>query len=166
MIVAVYPSQNRDPGLEVSGEKIGFYEREFYPLSNFSSFQVEINGVLYPTSEHAYHAAKFVDTRPDLAEVIRLCRSAHAAFKTAHSYGEFKREDWDEVKIAIMERILISKAEQNPYVYAKLMDTGDLELIEDSPKDSFWGWGADRQGRNELGKAWMKIRQMFNDLPF
>ncbi len=30
--------------------------------------------------------------------------------------------------------------------------------MEDSPKDSFWGWGEDRCGQNNLGKLWMKLR--------
>jgi len=40
----------------------------------------------------------------------------------------------------------------------KLMQTGKREIIEDSPKDDFWGWGKKRKGRNELGKIWMKLR--------
>lgn len=51
------------------------------------------------------------------------------------------------------------KLEQHPYVKQKLIATKDWPLVEDSPKDPFWGWGEDRKGRNELGKVWMKLRQ-------
>jgi predicted NAD-dependent protein-ADP-ribosyltransferase YbiA (DUF1768 family) len=34
-----------------------------------------------------------------------------------------------------------------------------LELIEDSPVDSFWGRGPDHKGKNHLGKLWMKIQK-------
>ena len=57
-----------------------------------------------------------------------------------------------------MEEILRAKVQQNPYVYRKLMATCDYEIVEDSPKDSYWGWGSDRKGHNLLGKLWMKIR--------
>jgi predicted NAD-dependent protein-ADP-ribosyltransferase YbiA (DUF1768 family) len=33
-----------------------------------------------------------------------------------------------------------------------------LDIVEDSPKDDFWGWGPKRDGRNELGKIWMLLR--------
>jgi predicted NAD-dependent protein-ADP-ribosyltransferase YbiA (DUF1768 family) len=31
-------------------------------------------------------------------------------------------------------------------------------LVEDSPKDDFWGWGPNKDGCNQLGKVWMKLR--------
>ena len=57
-----------------------------------------------------------------------------------------------------MEEILRAKVQQNPNVYRKLMETRDYEIVEDSPKDSYWEWGPDRKGHNLLGKLWMKIR--------
>ncbi|MEA2092756.1 MAG: hypothetical protein U9P61_02195 [Patescibacteria group bacterium] len=39
--------QNRDSKLETSGEIVGFYEREFYCFSNFSSFAVEWKGKIW-----------------------------------------------------------------------------------------------------------------------
>ena len=41
----------------------------------------------------------------------------------------------------------------------KLIATGDRELIEDSWRDDFWGWGPDKDGKNILGKLWMEIRE-------
>jgi domain of unknown function (DUF1768) len=32
-------------------------------------------------------------------------------------------------------------------------------IVEDSPKDDFWGWGSNRNGQNNLGKLWMKLRE-------
>ena len=151
--------QNRDPDLLTNGIAIGFYEREFYVFSNFSSFQVRIDGFTYPTSEHAYHAAKF--TPRYLKSRIRACTSAHAAFVEARAMQElgYVRPDWEEVKIDVMERICRAKLQQHEYVQRKLDQTGDLLLVEDSPYDSFWGWGPDRQGRNKLGKVWMRLRE-------
>jgi len=150
--------QNRDPELETSGKVIGFYEREFYCFSNFSSFQVNWKGRLWPTSEHAYQASHFFETAPELVEQIFQANSAHEAYKLAKANTDRVPEDWDERKVAIMEDIVRHKLEQNPYILHKLRQTGELLIVEDSPKDDFWGWGPKRDGRNELGKIWMKLR--------
>ena len=150
--------QNRDPQLETSGKIVGFYEREFYCFSNFSSFSVEWKGRKWPTSEHAYQAAKFFETSPKLVDEIFEAMSSHDAFKIARSNSKTVPQNWDEKKVEIMEEIVRHKLEQNPYILHKLMQTGNLEIIEDSLKDNFWGWGEKRDGRNELGKIWMKLR--------
>lgn len=151
--------QNRDPQLETSGESIGFYEREFYCFSNFSSFAVEWKGRVWPTSEHAYQAAHFFETAPELAEKIYNAKSAHEAYKLAQTNANKAPLNWEEIKIGVMEDIVRHKLEQNPYVRHKLEQTDNKLIVEDSPKDSFWGWGENRDGRNELGKVWMKLRQ-------
>lgn len=152
------PTQFRDPDLETSGDIVGFYEREFYVFSNFSSFQIDWKGRHWPTSEHAYQASHFFETAPELVELILQAPSAHEAFKIAKSNSEKVPEDWEAVKVEVMYDICKQKLLQNPYVYRKLLQTGDLAIVEDSPKDSFWGWGKTKNGRNELGKIWMKLR--------
>ncbi len=152
-------SQYRDKWLaEGFDSYIGFYNREFFCLDNFSSFKVLVDGVLYPTVEHAYQASKFLTTAPEVAELITDSYSAYDAQRIAHEHIDEQRPDWDEVKLPIMEKIVRLKLEQNPYVKRKLLETGDCIICEDSPKDAFWGIGADRKGRNELGKIWMKLR--------
>lgn len=151
--------QNRDPILETSGKIIGFYEREFYPLSNFSSFQVEWRGRRWMTSEHAYQASHFFETAPELVEKIAQAKSAHEAFKIAKRNADKAPKDWRKKSTRIMLDICRNKLQQNPYVKKKLLQTQNLRLVEDSPKDDFWGWGIKRGGRNELGKIWMKIRR-------
>lgn len=152
--------QYRDPWIaEKVGDFIGFYNREFFCLDNFSSFKVMMDGVLYSTSEHAYQAAKFSESAPEVAKLIIDSYSAHDAQKLAHKYIDRQRADWDEIKVSVMERIIRLKTEQNPYVRKKLLETGDYPICEDSNKDSFWGIGFNRDGRNELGKLWMKLRE-------
>ncbi len=58
-----------------------------------------------------------------------------------------------------MEELLRLKIEQNPYVKKKLLQTEDYMIVEDFPKDDFWGWGPNRNGQNNLGKLWMKLRE-------
>lgn len=153
----------RDPQLEFSGSVAAFYPREFYPLCNFSSFQVEWRGRLWPTSEHAYQAAHFFDTAPELAEQIFIARSAHEAYKLAKANADKAPENWEAIKEDVMLDICRHKLLQHAYVRQKLLETGDAEIVEDSPKDSFWGWGSDRSGRNALGKVWMKLRDELSE---
>lgn len=150
--------QFRDPQLAISGNPIGFYEREFYIFSNFSSFQVEWRGRKWATSEHAYQAAHFFETAPELAEKIFHLPSAHEAFKLAKASGRFAPKNWEEIKVGIMEDICRHKLAQHEYVRRKLLQTGNRPLVEDSPTDACWGWGPNRDGRNELGKVWMRLR--------
>ncbi len=153
--------QYRDPQLATTGEVVGFYEREFYVFSNFSSFQVEWRGRVWPTSEHAYQASHFFDTAPELVEKIFNTRSAHDAFKLAKANANKAPDNWEDIKIDIMEDICRHKLQQHEYVQRKLLQTKDVPLVEDSPKDPFWGWGIDKNGRNELGKVWMRLRDKF-----
>jgi diaminohydroxyphosphoribosylaminopyrimidine deaminase/5-amino-6-(5-phosphoribosylamino)uracil reductase len=46
-----------------------------------------------------------------------------------------------------------------------LRSTADNQsCIQDSDKDPFWGVGADRRGRNELGKALERLRTKLRDM--
>ena len=152
--------QYRDRWLrEKMDEVIGFYPREFYPFDNFSSFKVEWNGYLFASVEEAYQAASFMGSDEELVEKIKKSHSADEAQRIAYANRDKRREDWDDVKVSIMEELLRLKIEQNPYVKKKLLQTGDYMIVEDSPKDDFWGWGPNRDGQNNLGKLWMKLRE-------
>lgn len=145
-------------------EYIGFYNREFFCLDNFSSFGFVYDGIYYQTVEHAYQSLKFKGVSPKTEEKIIKCFSAYDAQKIAHEYDAEKRKDWDDVKVFIMEELLRAKLAQNPYVLKKLKETENYVICEDSPKDSFWGIGKARDGRNELGKLWMKLRSEANEI--
>ena len=152
--------QYRDRWLrEKMDEVIGFYPREFYPFDNFSSFKVEWNGYLFSSVEEAYQAASFMGSDEELVEKIKKSHFADEAQRIAYANRDKRREDWDDVKVSIMEELLRLKIEQNPYVKKKLLQTEDYMIVEDSPKDDFWGWGLNRNGQNNLGKLWMKLRE-------
>ena len=156
--------QFRDTWLsETMNDIVGFYPREFYPLDNFSSFKVEYNGYLYSTAEEAFQANMFIKDYPEISDEIKRSNSAHEAQKI-----RFKNEDKITLKedeiLKIMEEILRCKVKQNPYVLKKLLETKDYQIIEDSPKDNYWGWGINRDGDNHLGKIWMKIREEYKKI--
>lgn len=141
--------------------QIYFYENNYYIFSNFSAFAIEWKGRLYQTSEHVYQTEKFEDEK--LREEVRTARSAHDAKLLSRKYQDQCREDWDAVKVAVMKEILRAKIEQHPYVKKKLLDSGQKEIIEDSHRDNFWGWGPNQDGTNQLGKLWMELREEYRD---
>lgn len=154
-------SYPQEPSIE---GQIYFYPPEYYVFDNFSSFQIKYKGKIYPTAEHAYQSAKFLNTDPKLSEEIRKAKSAHEAFKIAEENSDKKQKDWDDIKLIIMKEILICKVNQHEYVKKKLLQSGDREIVEDSWRDRYWGWGEDKNGENHLGKLWMKIRDKLKTL--
>lgn len=149
-------------GLDTQDE-VFFYEQDFYVLSNFSSFNLKWKNQIFYTSEVAYHWEKFAG-KPEIQAEIKNAASSHDAFKIARQYDSQKRIDWNYFKIPIMREILWEKLAQHPYVLKKLMETGDRELIENSYRDDFWGWGPDKTGGNNLGKLWMDIRRQIETI--
>ncbi len=150
-------------GLDTAS-RVRFYEHDFYVLSNFSAFTLYWRGLRFDTSEAAYHFEKFTDSDGAMADVAAIrhailkAPSAHEAFKIAERNKAHRRPDWDDVKVGIMLDILRAKAQQHEYVRRKLLDTGIRELVEDSWRDDFWGWGPNRDGKNMLGRLWMQVR--------
>jgi predicted NAD-dependent protein-ADP-ribosyltransferase YbiA (DUF1768 family) len=65
-------------------DAILFYEGEYYMFSNFASFAVKYNGLIWMSSEHAYQAAKFQDK--EVIDLIHKSLSAHDSKKVAHTY--------------------------------------------------------------------------------
>lgn len=144
-------------------DQVFFYEQDFYVLSNFSSFEIEWSGFTFKSSEHLYHWLRFslsddLHGNEIVARRVMNARSAHDAFKIAQENKAHQLSGWNTVKVGFMRRILRRKADQHEYVRRKLLATGDRELIENSWRDDFWGWGPNRDGRNMLGKLWMEVR--------
>ena len=135
-------------------ETITSFRNEYEFLSNFYPCVLTYEGRTYPTSEHAYQAAKFRD--PIIVERIASAPTPGKA-KTWARDLDGRREDWNEVKYSLMERILRVKF-SSPDLKEKLLSTGDKYLVEGNS----WGdvyWGVCRgEGLNMLGKLLMQIR--------
>lgn len=136
---------------------IKFYQQWYDLFNNFSANAIEYEGEVYPTSEHAYQAAKCESQ--EAKDDIRHAKSPIVAKEIAN--GKFKGDripDWDVKKLEIMERILRAKLSQHEEVKSALMRSSNDIIEEDSKEDNFWGVGKDGHGLNHLGKLWMKIR--------
>lgn len=140
-------------------------------LSNFSRIvQIQYEGDLYPTVEHAFQAAKTLD------------KTQRVAFQNpVLTPGESKslgrsitlRPDWEQVKNRVMRAILDDKfSAVHPHVRQMLLDTGDELLIEGNHwHDQVWGdcyCGREvcmPEGQNRLGNTLMVVRDIIRCQP-
>lgn len=126
-------------------------------LSNFHMCPVMYEGELYPSSEHAYMAAKTTDL--SIRAEIRALPKPGMAKKIGRSLK--LRDGWNDMRIEVMETILRDKFTRTPELKQMLLDTGDMELIEGNTwGDVYWGC-VNGIGENNLGKILMKLRKEF-----
>ena len=136
----------------------GFFLSGNYVFDSYAPFQIEWRGKLWPTAEHAFQAAHFFDTNPELAEQVRLTKSPREADDFANENKQFDDPNWREKRVAIMEEIVRAKHDQHQLIQDTLRETGNKPIVETNDNDAFWGWGSDGNGENTLGKIWMKLR--------
>ena len=172
-------------------------------LSNLWLCRIEIAGKIYPSAEHAYQAAKAkicigedstldkvlkgIDERTDPKDVMEYGKLiGDWGRENSGKYGEgFKRSKlWEELRVDVMEAILIAKVSQHTQVYEYLLTTG-TKVITEATFNRFWGCGmAENQAKrsmynsmqlhgnadnwvpaegfeNNLGKLWMRVREFF-----
>lgn len=124
-------------------------------LSNFWPVQVDLDGVLYPSVEHAYQAAKTLD--PVEREKLREAVSPGSAKRLGRSLTI--RPDWDDAtRLKVMRPLLAQKFLTEP-LRTWLMLTGRVEIAEGNTwGDTFWGRIPNGTGSNHLGKMLMEIR--------
>jgi ribA/ribD-fused uncharacterized protein len=129
-------------------------------FSNFSLHEIHIQNLDWPTVEHYYQAQKLVGTRDHyLIETIRASETAMDATKIGRHPSRSLRDDWENVKIPVMREAVFIKFLTHLDIQQVLLETGDRELVEDSPVDYYWGCGKDKTGLNHLGKILMIVRQ-------
>lgn len=148
-----------------------------------------INGKSYTTMEHYFQAMKFLGNNASkaseaYAEQIRCVKTPSQARmlgrqKVQHRYASWEnlneliknsldnnvciREDWDEIKDKIMYEGLAEKFTQDKTCTQALAYSDPAILIENSPRDSYWGCGANGKGKNKLGLLLMKLRDTFHN---
>lgn len=137
----------------MSTKVIAEFRGEHAFLSNFYDCVVRYLGRVYWSAEAAYQAQKCAN-ESDRDKMATLSPSAAKRFGRVVPIVV----NWELVKIAIMEQVVRAKFKQNHFLAAKLIATGDAELIE----GNHWGdvfWGVYRgKGENHLGKILMAER--------
>lgn len=122
-------------------------------LSNFYPSPVELGGVVFPTAEHAFQAAKCA-LAADVQKIF-ACETPAEAKKVGRTVQ--MREGWDDVKYDAMKAIIRSKF-NNDDLMVRLVLTGDEEIIElNNWGDTTWGV-FQGEGSNWLGIILMAER--------
>lgn len=149
----IHPLQKQMP------DRVLFYgpHGENSYLGNWHPAALFLKGKIWPTSEHYYQAQKMAGT--EYEELCRRLPTPRETFEMTRRPDVPIREDWEQVKVDVMREAVFAKFTQNPELLEKLLATGDAQIIEDSPVDSFWGVGADGRGQNMLGIILMEVRE-------
>ncbi len=125
-------------------------------FSNFAAFPIEMDGLVWPTTEHFFQAQKFTDN--SYQEKIRKTPSPMIAARLGRSRKVPLRPDWDKVRDGIMYKAVQAKFAQHADLQTLLLSTGARKLVEHTTNDSYWGDGGDGSGKNMLGQLIMRVR--------
>ena len=134
---------------------IDSFHGEYAVLSNYYDSPIFYDGILYPTVEHAFQAAK---TTVFIQRIIIANKKTPGQAKCAGRKVTL-RDNWDDIKLYIMKELIILKF-TNPKLKSALLNTKDAELIERNTwNDTYWGI-CNGIGENHLGKILMEVREM------
>ncbi|KAK9892750.1 hypothetical protein WA026_021943 [Henosepilachna vigintioctopunctata] len=127
-------------------------------LSNFFKCEIEYEGDVYPSVEHAFQAAKTFDRD----ERKRLLSDKNPLVAKRVGRKVKLRSDWEEVKYNIMYTLVLQKF-KNDELRRLLLDTGTNKLIEENNwHDNYWGkcicTECNGDGKNNLGLILQKVR--------
>lgn len=149
--------------------EISCFRGKYAFLSNFWTCPTVYCGVVFPTLEHAFQAAKLPDDFWHLHEDV-----FHLSPAEAKRWGRRipLRDDWDQidrasmlpVKEAIMLDLLRQKYKPGRFLARQLLETGDAELIERTRfPNPYWGVGPDGVGENRQGGLTMRVRDELSE---
>jgi len=123
-------------------------------LSNFWPVEVQYNGIICPTVEHAYQAAKAIS----FVNASNIARQPTPGDAKRAGRRVITRTDWEEVKEIIMLDLLRQKF-QHQNMKEALLATGKCKLIEGNTwNDHYWGV-CGGEGKNRLGLLLMQVRE-------
>jgi len=132
-------------------------------LSNMYPCKVEIDGIVYQSSENYYMAMKFDGVDEDKVKQLQECTPLKSK-NLANKWKEYIRDDWDGVKVSVMRKAVRHKFDQNEDLKRLLLATGDSHLEERNDwNDTFWGT-CNGKGDNNLGILLMQLRSIYKAL--
>lgn len=132
------------------------FDGKYAFLSNFYPRDMTWWGQTWPTVEHAYQAVKTTD--PQGREQIRKVATPGMAKRLGRLVD--LRDNWDEIRLAVMLDILRTKFGRDKTMRDLLLATEGMWLVEGNTwGDEFWGKTLNcTQGDNWLGRVLMIVR--------
>ena len=131
-------------------------------FSPYSAHAIEVNGVIYPTTEHAYQCSRYTDEK--IRSEILLARSPVKAWGISSTYKHLQIPEFKdkEYKLKVMKGLMRMKVEQHEEIRKALSDSKGKQIVKHittyPPGDGFWDDGEDGTGLNHMGRMWMEIR--------
>jgi len=140
--------------------EILFYrpDEEYGFLSNFYLCRIVDKDNVFASAEHYFQWAKAVNDPQGRLAILNALTPTEA--KRIGRNCVYDVDLWDSCKDCVMTAILYEKFSQNEDLGLKLMGTGNAQLVEAAPYDSYWG-GTIPGSQNKLGEALEHVR---NDL--
>jgi len=138
---------------------IDSFRKPFGWLSNFSKTAITLDGITYPTLEHAFQAAK-TDKIEDKA---KIAATGNPVIVKRMGKKVKMKENWNEVRLGVM-RTLVDLKFQDETLSEKLIATEDATLIEGNHwHDNYWGVCnckrcSNKEHANHLGVILMEKR--------
>jgi ribA/ribD-fused uncharacterized protein len=147
-----------DSQVESAPIVISRFSGPFAYLNNFHQAVVTIDGIDYPSGEHAFHAQK----TEDAAARWRIAKASTSAEAKRLGRAVVLVDGWNEyLRYEAMERVIEAKFYPGRSLSDRLCETGDAVLIEGNTwHDNTWGicsCGRCKGGHNLLG--WMLMRR-------
>ncbi len=149
-------------------DDIRFYRASEKPYGAFSNLyrrEIEFEGEVFATSEHAYQAGKA--RKPAVRKWLMDAPSPSLLAMAAHGlYYWDIAPGWSTTKFDRMRAVLRAKFTQHPDIRDLLLSTGDAKLVETATVDNevnrLWG-EVNGVGRNMLGVLLMELRTDLRD---
>jgi hypothetical protein len=147
-----------------AADEIRFYRASEQPYGAFSNLfrrQIEFEGDVFATSEHAYQAGKA--RKPEVKIWLMAAPSPALLAMAAHGlYYWDIAPGWSKTKFDRMRAVLRAKFTQHEDLRDLLLSTGDARLVEsatvDNPVNRLWG-EVNGVGSNMLGIMLMELRE-------
>lgn len=139
---------------------------KFGGLSNMAAgFPLVTGTVPVRTAEALYQACRYPHL-PDLQAKILAEASPMSAKMVSKKRYDHSRPDWDRVKVRVMRWCLEVKLAQHFATFGRLLETtGDVDIVEESARDRFWGAVREPDGQlrgvNALGRLLMALRDRY-----
>lgn len=148
-------------------KRIKEFKNDYRFLSNFYPSEVDHEGVIYSTVEHAFQAAKTIDQE----ERETICKASTPGQAKRLGRQVDLREDWEKVKEGTMFSLVFDKFQRHKDLRTQLLDTNESRLVEGNYwHDNYWGScyckscimkkGVNKKGVNRLGQILERVRKI------
>lgn len=133
-------------------------------LSNFEKLK---NPIMWDNNNYYTVEAFYQAMKTENKEERKQFQSFNLTGNQAKQLGKKVklRLNWDKIKYKVMEEGIKQKFDNNPLLKEKLINTGDLQLVEwNTWGDKTWGITAnDNKGKNALGVILENQREIYKD---